>query len=423
MSVAEEVIRPGTTRRFLRCSIKRLNIDMTYESDWQNISFFVVSYGSVSWGYNDEYSYGATQIDGTTLVLNNSSRTFNNEKDYSSIFNGFKTRYRTKFKIERGFIDEYGEESIVQLTWYGILYAEPENHADWSISLSIAPMIKVFENYTAYGLGTTSGTTADLVLRICQKTVNGSRIFDQFFEGASDAFKYKINESASIVTTISNPSFRADETCWKKIQDYCTYDNFVPYVDYLGAFVWQKRSESASTTWVFNGPGSFDNDYGVNIIALNYEIDGNAQVYTRVSIEYGDNTFSTQSVGWTPGDGSYPDTYGERTYSKQFYDLSAGNASTVASNVLTELKQPHRRWSISTVFIPHLQVNDRVEINYVGAVYPATGVFTLGVSVLGGADVLGQRSGSINLNGVAAKITGITLDLDNDTSTFLLQEI
>lgn len=423
MSIASEIIRTGTVRRVLRCSISRLKTDMTYDDDWVDISHYVVSYGAVSWGYNDTASYGDTQIAGTTLVLNNSDRKFNNEADYSSLFLGYKTRYRTKFKIERGFIDENGLENIVWLTWYGILYSDPENHADGTISLSIAPMIKVFENYTAYGLETTSGTTEQLVGRICQKTVNGVRVFDQYFNGLDDSARYKINTGGAAVTTISTPSFRENDTCWKKIQDYCTYDHFIPYVDYLGAFVWEKRTESASLAWVFNGPGSFDNDYGVNIISINYEIDGNDSVYTRVAVEYQENTFVVDNVAWTPGDGSYPDVYGERTYSKQFYDLSIGDAATVASNILTHTKTPRRKWEIDTPCIPHLQLNDLVEINYSGPIYPTTGVFVIGVSTLGGTDVLGRALGSINLIGVRAKIIGIVINLDSDVCTFTLEEI
>lgn len=418
----QDLIKRGSVRVLKRCSIKRLALDGTYETDWVDISSYVVAYNEISWGYADEAVYGETQIAGTTLVLNNAERRFNSEADYASFFRGYLTRYRCKFKVEYGFFDDDGAE-VEGLVWYGVLYSDPVNHGDGTIEFSIASTLKAFENYTASDIPTTAGTTAQLVGRLCTKEVNGARVFDQFFEGATDADKYKINVSADAVTSISAPSFRDDETCWKKITDYSTYDSFVPYVDNSGAFVWEKRAESASLAWVFNGPGSFNNDYGVNIISIDSEVDGNDSVFTRVAIEYQDNTFVTDYVAWTPGDGSFPDIYGERTYSKQFYDLNLSNAGTVATNILTVTKQPNRRWVISTPMIPHLQINDLVEINYSGQILPSTGVFVLGVSSLSGSDVLGRSLGSINLIGVSAKITNITLSLDNNLSTFTLQEV
>lgn len=421
MTAIRDLIKRGVVWPYRRLSIKRLQTDGTYESNWYDISPYVVRWGTVKKSYTDAVYLGDNQIDGVNVVLNNSERRFNAQTERESLFWGFLTRYRTKFKIEFGLYDDDGSE-VPGLTWYGILYSEPTTSDSGEISLSVASVLKTFQNYTAYGISTASGTTAQLVDRIVKRTQGGVRIFDQFFEGATDADRYKINTAGDAVTTISSPSVREDNTSWSKISDYSTFDNFVAYVNSSGAFVWAKKSQSSTVQWVFNGAGSFDGTYGQNIVSIPEEVDGINNTWTRVTIEYQSQLFATSAATWTPGDMSVQDVYGERTFSAQYFDLTALNAATVAASIRTAYQTPKREWSVITPPIPHLEINDLVTINYVGQISERN-PFILGLSTLDGDSTLSRYLNSINLSGVSAKIIGISIDLDELSCEFRLREV
>ena len=401
-----------------------------YEANWYDITDYIASFGILKKSYGDTTFLGSPQIDGTTIVLNNAERKFNRHTDYDSLFYGYQSRYRTKFKLSAGFVLSADDAAAFSLTegdeyeavsFYGILYSEPVNSDDGTIKLSIASVLKAFENYPAYGVAVTSATTAGMVDRLCKLTKSGVRIFDQYFEGATDGDKYKINTGAQVVTTLPNPSVRANDSVWKKLGDYSTIDNFFANVNSSGNFTFESKTLSTVSQYTFNGAGSNDTDYGTTIISVSNEVEGYTNTWGRVTIEHTDNTFETSAANWYPGDGTPQDLFGERTWSESFFDLDSSSAATVAARIRNDYQTPKREWTVSTVFIPQLEVGDTVTINYIGQV-SVLNPFILGVSKLGGADVLAKRLNSINLIGVIARIASMEIDLDSLTCTFRLRE-
>ena len=422
MTAIKDLIRRGTAQNFKRGSIKRVQSDGTYESSWYDISSYVLSYPVIKKSFGDTVFLGDYQIDGGDLRLNNSNRTFNNELTSGSLFYGYLTRYRTKIKIECGFIDDDGSE-VQGLVFYGILYSEPQNSDSGEIVFSIAPMTKVFQNYTAYGVTVTAASTATMLSRLCTLTAGGVRIFDRFFEGSNDATRYQINPSSLSVTTVTHPSVQQDATVWDKIKDYSIIDDFFAYVDNTGNLIWDGRAETASTKWTFNGGNSTDNDYGINIASVDSENDGNNNVWPRAVITY-DSSGSqvVASDSWTPGDLSYQDIYGVRTFSYELLDLDNTTATTMATTIKNNYKTPKREWWITTVFIPQLELKDKVLINYRGQA-SGTNPWILGSSILGISTYLSRYLGSMYLVNVSAKIIGIELDLNGPFCRFNLREV
>jgi len=422
MTVVRDLIKRSVTEVFRRASIKRVNFDGTYESSWLDISPYIVSYGTIKRSFGDEVFLGDYQIDGIDLVIDNSIRKFSDEGDSDSLFSGFRTRYRTKFKVEAGYIDDDGSE-VEGIVFYGILYSEPTTSDDGTVKYSVAPLLKVLENETAFGVDTTSTDTETLIDRLVKREKSGIRLFDKFFEGAGDGNKYKINPDSVATTTISSVNIKERDTVWDKISDYSLYDNFFPYVDNTGAFVWDTKDATDSLIYKFQGPGEvIDTAYGVNIISVGEERGGINNIWTRAAIEYSDDAFATSSASWQPGDGSVQDIYGERTFRRDLKELSETEAQGIADSIRTNYQNPKKEWDITTIFIPHLELKDKVQITYQG-VNIIENAFTLGSSLLDGSDVLGRRSSSIILDRQLARIIKIDINLDTLVTGFTLREV
>ena len=437
------LLRRSVTHVIRRVSIKRLKTDGTYETEWLDVSNYVVKYGRIVKSFGDSVFLGNMQIEGNTVVLDNTYRKFNDENDERSLFKGFSTRYRTKFKTEVFFFDFEPQDPFVlgvsllgagalnslypgvevpAFTFYGVSYGSPSVSGDGNISFNVAAMIKVFQNYASSGIdGSGSPTTQQLLERLVTKTQNGVRIFDHFFEGNNDAERYKLNESGAAVTSISEPLVLQSQTVFNKMVDYSIVDDFFFDVDQSGAFVWKTKSTSSEPVWEFHGAGSINNDYGINIVSIDSERDGLENFWSKIAIEYSESTFATASISWTPGDLSVTDRYGERIFSTQLVELTESEASIVAATLLNRYSSLKKEWEITTIFIPHLEVRDVVLINWIGEPIVAD-PFILGASKLG-TGVLSNYLGSISIINQRAKIIRMEHDCDGLVSKFTLREI
>lgn len=422
MTAIRSLIARGSCWVGRRLSIKRWQTSATYEADWTDMTMYVKSFGTVRESFGNTTYLGDIRIDGMDLVLENSLRKFNIETDYNSFFHGF-IRHNSKIKLEYFYYDDDDTE-VSGKTFYGIIYGDPVSSDSGEITISVAPLIKVLQNYPASGISSSAGTTAQLVDRLVKKTQNGIRIFDQFFEGATDSDKYKINLSAGAVTTVSAPSIPDDKTVWDKIVDYSLIDDFTAYVDNSGAFVWETKSASVSSVINLNGAGSFDNEDGINIISIS-EKNGTENFWSVIALEYGvdSGNISTAKANWTAGDGSIQSIYGDRILPLRTTDLTAGEAATVAENLRQKYGLRLKRvWEVKTIMLPHIKLKDMITLNYLGEMLTSP-VFVVGVSVLGGTDLLGKRAGSISLSGVQCVVVSASYDYDNCVCDFILWEV
>lgn len=468
-----------------KCYIKRLQLNNEYESDWYEVSSYIIQFGTITQGFPDGAFLGEYNESDLQMVIDNNQRRWNEEGDPDSIFNGFKTRYRTKFKVELWLVD-VDDNDVLAKTFYGILLDNPKTSDNGSLSVAISPITKVLQSYKAAGIDESSADTETLVSRLMSKTQNGISIFDRFFEG------YSINPQSVATTTIA-PVIEDDDTVLDKLRDFSFYDNFFYYVNDDGYFVWDSRSETTSIVAELNGGAYFDSVYGNNIVSIDSEYADVDNTYTSVVIKYKQNgvldekTFSgirksddsaslsdansltifnwmktdyldantyrlshqytedrstlesylsstwagydltildrldgfvqsddkaaTSDVSWTPGDGSLADVYGEKILSIDKAELGETQAATIADNTLAAYKDIRTRWDIKVFGLFYLMPKDKITINYIGDV-SVVNPFILDVSTLDGTDVLGSRTGSINLVSVSAKVEEISINLD-----------
>ena len=430
MTAIKDLILRGSMWNGRRCSIKRIQDDGTYETDWYDITPYVSQWGIYQTSMLDNIFANQFQIENIKMVFDNSNRYFNSENDFSSLFYTFKQRYRTKFKIE-SFLYDDDDTEVSGLTFYGILLTQPETRDDNKITFDISHILKVLQLYPATGIAVTASTTAGLVDRLVKKEVNSVRLFDRYFEGADDSEKYQINSSGAY--TVSAPNISDTETVWDAITRYSAYQGSFPYVNQSGNFIWEDRTATVATQWIFNGAGSFyDNDYGVTLRDGVSEIEDINNQFSRASLTHATGTY-TKETSWTPGDGSVTDKYGEVTFDNWPGDnteLTSGEATTIVDAFHTSYSPLKKRWWLPATFIPHLNIKDRIEINYIGE-EKAENPFRLGFSALApsgdrnasGYDVLGSKSGALRIDEQEAVIIRIMVNLDDHLTLFEVKEI
>lgn len=415
-----DIIRAPAKHVFRRMFMKRVLTIGGYEADWFEITSFVMSWGTIEESYGDNLYTGEYEIDGLQAQFNNSRARFNDENDPNSLFSGFETRIGTRFKVEIGFFD-VNQEEVLGRSFYGISFSEPKVFGSGEIKYEIASVMKVFQLFQAKGITESNTGTEVHMDRLVKKLQNAVRIFDRYFEGANDTERYQIQTGAEAFLA----AILEEETVWDKMKNYSLYENFFPSMTDDGNFQWTDRDETVSSQWTFNGSGSFDNDFGINIVSIEQQL-GVDRTYSRVAIRFSKNTsdVAVSEVNWTPGDGSVPDIYGVRLFEFEATEgeLNNSRAQNVADRIRTATAIPHNIYTIRTTFIPQLRVNDRVTLNFQGSVNTGA-AFILGSSTLGSDDRLGGALGAINLTNKDCKISGLTIDVDSFECEFELTEL
>lgn len=397
--------------------IKRIKLDGDYESEWYDISKYFVSGGDIKRGFSDNLFFGYYEIDDVSVQFDNSNRKFNDENDFNSLFKGFLSRYRTKFKIVINFIDSNDEE-VLLTTFYGLLLGNPTTSDNGIIEFDLASPIKMLENYSASSISTSTPVTSEgMVTRLLSDS-----LVSRFFEGIS------INPTGDTTTTITTPTIEESDTFLTKLNTYTLFENFFYYIDDNGYFVWRNKdvgvvdgaSLDTSVQWEFVGAGSYSDDYATNIISVNSEYNDVDNFISKVVIDNG--TENVSETSFTVGDGSDTDIYGSRVFNYDTTELDNTNALIVAERIREGLNEIKKIWEIEAVPAANLIPSSNVKIKYEGLI-SVNNPFILGFSTLGGSDVLAGNLGSINLQDQSAKLMQISFNIDNFKTNFKLREV
>jgi hypothetical protein len=412
-----DVVRAPSSHVFRRLFMKRVLSAGGYEADWLEITEFVTSWGTIKESYGDNLYTGEYEVEAVNVGLDNSKAKFNSETDTNSLFFGFATRINTRFKIDIGFYD-INQEEVPGRSFYGLSRSEPTVLGSGTIKYKIGSVLGVFKLFAAKGISEQNQDTDVHVDRLVKKTQNAARIFDRYFEGPDDATRYQIQAGVEKFLV----SIPEDMTVWDKITELSLYENFFPSITDDGNFQWTDRNETIAVQWVFNGAGSFDNIYGINIIDITQQL-GVDRVFTRVGIEINDGTIRVKEINWTPGDSSVPDLYGAKVFEYEATPGELNNAlgDSIADRLLAATQTPHNIFKINTTFIPHLRVNDRVTLNFKGS--EAGDAFINDSSILDGPDLLDGPRGAIDLVNRDCKISELQISLDTLQCQFELTEL
>lgn len=413
----EQILRGGAYV-FRRISIKRRQLDGTFESSWYDISGYVQRYPVLTRGFGDISRVLDYNIVSFNLDLNNISRAFNNISDPSSLFFGYLTRRFFKIKIEVGYINDDNTE-LEGLVYYALNIGDPKNDSDGNITFTCADVLTIFNNYSVANVSSSSGTTVQIIDRIYDKQQNASEVFWKFFEGDS------IDTSIATLT-VSSPTLYDSQTAWEKIMLYLGYENFFCYVDNRGYFTVATKEATPDIKWFLNGAGCVTlNDYGINIIDI-VELDGVKDFYPRVTIKDTDESEQTSSVSWTPDDGGEVDQYGERTLSQTWNELTGAEALQTAVKLRSSFDRIRRRFKVKTLFLP-LNPKDYVVLNYGGSVATTDYIVDNAGNYLvdGAGNYIGRGDtiSAMNYANINCKIGEINYDTEGLICNMLLIEI
>ena len=198
MSTVKQLLTRGSVQLVRKLEVKRIEVTGLYESDWLDISDYVMSWGQIRESFGDTVYLSDFTIDDLTLVLDNSSQYFNETTDYHSMWYRYMTRFRTKWRISVYAIDDDDSEVLLK-RFHGLNFSNIIFNDTGSIEVLIASFLKIFQYYFCDGLASTGAKTDALVTRITDKA--SSTIFDRIFDG------YSINPDAVVCLSITAPTF------------------------------------------------------------------------------------------------------------------------------------------------------------------------------------------------------------------------
>lgn len=182
-----------SVRKFARkIEVKRLKIDGSYESTWQNVEelsglkLLDDSVPAINYSLSDStYSFGAVTVGNVVIKLNSKNGQFDDENNSGSIFKGY-VRHKSLIRIRDGYLDYYTDSSnpveVLNTVFEGFIddTSTSTKVDDENLLQNIQCVDKLsflLKNYTLADVKPLSSTTLkDLIFEILNRS-----IFTQFF--------------------------------------------------------------------------------------------------------------------------------------------------------------------------------------------------------------------------------------------------
>jgi hypothetical protein len=423
-----------------RVSIKRLTLN-GYESEWFDISKYVIKYPKIKRDFGDESHLGNFKTQRASITLLNNNGQFSGIENPRSFFNKFVDRARTKLKMEFVIFDEDDNEVIADTSFFYVYGEIIEKKGQ--CKLPLRDLLHALKKESCDGVTFTQGMSiSDMIKALLQKEVLGGRIFDSFLEGSTDEERYVIPKSDFIPSSIADyqSKLTPDKSIFKIISRYCLFLNGFLFVNSDGNFELNiNREVNNDVGWHFNYLTSFD-EYGSNVVSLDVD-SGVKDIYNTVYIKYGesDSDIFVKKINYNPTEWYTSQSnrlyfvYGEKKYSSTFHELSLNTSSIdssmteveeLSTRIFEYYKNPKKTYSIEHTPCV-LRPLDRVVLNAQGRleIGPNQNPLRLGVSSFGDGSVLAEQAGPINETGKELKVISSEYDLNSFKFKTKLKEI
>lgn len=464
-SSIEALCGSNSSRVFRRAYIKRKQLsDGLFESSWQEITDFVVRWGSVL-TEADVDRYGSLNISGTNIIVDNSDGKFNANTSDASLWYGYADQQRTLVKIECGYYLQYrGTDLIWRNTVYpsdptvfmGVVAGNIKFSESNEVTIPVEPLTKIFkDNAFSLDVGGTpfnplGSTATDFVpldsyvtTYLRDGTKGGIYIYRPFFNNTTSQWDIGATPTISGYVPIDYNDRSTDITnkisVWDYLQNACQCYNKIIYIDRTGKFILKDKTPLSTTAFHFaGGPLAMLSD-GENVIKRihSYGVDFD-NYYSRVVLTGWDGgsfvpafrTFSTETV-YAIDSSNTAWNYGRKALEIPHL---IGNTSTVSSSATTAMNVPlkaiydyvsvpKRQIEFTSTLVPHLTLFDRVNITYDSST--VEGLQSLWDINNWDTELMwaGADAQSISLNSVAHSVVSIEIDLDNLETKFICREI
>lgn len=389
------VIKSPVQQVYRRAYIKRKSLTTgLYESSWYEITRYVKSWGS----YTQEIDYqrlGTINVGGTNLTVSNVEGLFNPSNIDSSLWYGYADQQRSQVKIEAGFIHQtLSSSGIWTNTEYpgtplftGLISGDISSGTRGEVSFPIKDRSQVFRDFPATLLYdfTNSGQSSSrfVTAQLRDQTAgSGSYIFRPFFDDTTSswAITTTTNDYTSLGT--STATRISDKNVWEVVQDLAMCEQFYPTVTKAGVFTWAAKSVGATSVFTFNGAGAaIDLTYGTTIKDVRRYGKKTSNYYSRVVVRFNEadttSSFATASTAFAISGTNNPWNLGYRTFEAVNLWLSTAAANSVASYLLTELSSNTEELEFVSTFVPHINVLDKITVNYDPAPYESSSVWDI----------------------------------------------
>jgi hypothetical protein len=396
-----------------------------YEASWVQVpNRYIKKFGKVSFEMDVAKPNFYTFSDFSFSVVNNDGY-FSGTENAMSFWYGTLTRYRTMVKVEAGYIDTDDTEYPTSSTLFiGIMTDDIKQNYDNTVELNARHISEVFKEIPAgniAGLGVTQ-TASDIVTKIRDYTdANSIAVFQKYISlGAWNISTTTNNYNMATSTSLEGL------TCWDLMSKLSEAENYTMRISRDGGFYFNSRSVVDSIpTFRFAGIGESGPEYGHNIMKRLSIDDGISKVYNRVRVKMANEdtltSYYTKNETWNWADSSSSFYYGVRTYEYENDWLNTVGASAIADNLYNEFRYPKLELEMDTKFVPQLNLNDRVGVNY--RTRTAMGGELWGYFNWGYGIWAAQAGFNIDISSDDYKVTSLRHDLNSFKSAVGIREI
>lgn len=428
------IIREAIHRPFRRVEIKRRQIsDALYESDWLDITQYVTKYGTMERAVDDIQLNRFTHS-GVQLSFRNDYGEFNPEYDGQSIFNGYLTRARTLVRVSAGYTDGAGNQFPTDAT-QGIFLMDGEiemSPGENNTRINCKSILSPFEETRASQIsGITDSITASEIIEKIRDSTDGSGNF--LFRTFITSTAWTIESTTALITTLGTSTALDAFSVWDLMERLAEAEGFVLHATRSGGISFTNRD-----------PNSIDPSFALygasyrkpNIIKLKNVKEAVNKLYTFFRFKWQEEDTSTSYI--TGGTSTSVDprspqwVYGARTYEMEnTFFTSSSTAQQVISRLASEFSDLKIEMDADVVFIPHVDVLDRVSVSYREGPLGSTQLWntanwaadTTTSDTYPTLSWASETSGSIDFVEANFKVMAVRTNLDTFATTFTLREV
>lgn len=427
------ILRDTIKRPFRKLEIKRRQMsDALYETNWQDISAYVTKWGSFQISIDDQ-RLNQFVFSGLNVTVKNDFGEFNPEYDGASMFYGYLTRYRTLVRLSAGYTDGAGNQYPSEPT-QGIFIMDadidiaPPNK---EVAINCKSIISPFQETRASEVTgiTDSMTSSEIIGKIRDATDgSGNYLFRNFITSTA----WDIQATTEIITGLGTTTSREGFSVWEMMNKIAEIENFIIAPTRTGGLLFGDRNpNSTEPVFSFYSAGFRK----PNVIKVNAYKEAIDKLFTHVRFKYLEDETSTSYI--EAGSATTIDVrsdvwkYGRRTYElENTFFTNTFSAQFVATRLVNQFSNLRNELSIDTVFIPHLEILDRVDVNHREGSASSVMLWdekdwAADTSTADGSNVLfwaSETSASIEFNQKNFKILSKRTNLDTFVTTFNLRE-
>lgn len=365
MGIEYEINRPVSTV-FRKAYIKRRsNTTGLYESTWYEITDYIKKWGTMQ-NTIDSVRLNNFKHSGISITCRNDEGKFNPHGHVNSLWYGYMPRPRTLLKIEAGYEDDSGTELPTDSSQGVFILTNevPINAINNEATLNFKSLVSMFEEELATnvaGLGATQ-SASDLITKMRDHTDgSGNLIFRQVISQASWTIQTTTtNYNPATTTSLDGLS------CWELMNKLAESEGYILIINRTGGFEFRDRDERTSTSQ-FSFYGLRHRDQNVIKLSEYLEPINKYYNYFRLKFLSPDTSTSYVTAGTTttidPSSTAW--MYGLRKY--KFENTLIPNTATaqsIADARLSQYDMIKEEIKITTNFIPHLEISDKVLFSY-----------------------------------------------------------